>query len=144
MQTNLAIAVLAAAIVAAGCTTTQETSQPSSTATAPATLTGEEIKALVAGNTVEGMNSDGYYFKGYNSPDGKISASSEKGGKVYTSGGTWEIQGNTTCAKWTNPDWRSVCATYAKNGEGYYIKTTSRSIPSIPSAKVVPGNPHNL
>jgi hypothetical protein len=144
MKAKFVIAVLAAAIAAAACTTTQEVSQPSSTNAAPTALTGEEIKALVAGNTVEGLNTDGYYFKGYNAPDGKISASAEKGGKVYTSAGTWEIQGNTACAKWTNPDWKAVCATYAKNGDGYHIKTTSRSIPSIPSAKVVPGNPYNL
>ncbi len=144
MKAYFVFASLAAAVLTTGCTTAPEATPPSTSTAVPATLTGEEIRTLVAGNTVEGLNTDGYYFKGYNNPDGRISATAEKGGKVYTSSGTWEIRGNTACAKWSNPDWQAACATYAKSGEGYVVQTTSRSVPSIPAAKVVAGNPYNL
>lgn len=85
-----------------------------------------------------------YYFKGYNSPDGKISATSEKGGKTYQSIGIWQIKGNTVCVNWNNKDWKPGCGTYTKNGESYFVKSTASSSPSIPAAKVVDGNPPNL
>ena len=79
MNGKLYFAILAASLLATGCATTQDTSQPSTTpAAAPVTLTGDEIKSLISGRTGEGRTSEGYYVKAYNSPDGKISATSEK------------------------------------------------------------------
>lgn len=145
MNVKFVFAILTASLLAAGCATTQDTAQPSTTpAEAPTTLTGEEIRSLISGNTVEGKDSYGYYFKGYHALDGTVSATSEKGSKSYQSTGTWQIKGNTFCVNWANKDWKSGCATYAKNGESYQYKSTLAGSPSIPAAKVVNGNPHNL
>ncbi len=145
MNSKHFIAIATASFLAMGCATTQETARPSATSAEPPTvLTGEEIMALISGRTGEGRTSEGYYIKAYNSPDGKISATSEKGGKTYQSTGVWEIQGNTVCAKWANKDWKSACSTFTKNGDGYFIKPTSSGVASIPSTKYADGNPYNL
>lgn len=131
--------------MAACLATTQDATQPSTTPTEAQTLlTGEEIRSLISGNTVEGRLTDSYHFKGYNSPDGKISATSEKGGKTYQSIGTSQIKGNTVCVNWNNKDWKPGCGTYTKNGESCFVKSTAFGSPSIPAAKVVDGNPPNL
>ena len=145
MNGKFAFAILTASLLATGCATTQDTAQSSTTpANAATMLTGEEIRSLISGNTVEGRLTDSYYFKGYNSPDGKISATSEKGGKTYQSIGIWQIKGNTVCVNWNNKGWKPGCGTYTKNGESYFAKSTASSSPSIPAAKVVDGNPPNL
>lgn len=145
MNGNLALAILTASLFAAGCATTQDTSQSSTTPTEAQTLlTGEEIRSLISGRTAEGKTSDGYYVKAYNSPDGKMSATSERSGKSYLSTGTWEIKGNTVCATWANKDWKPACSTLTKIGESYLIKPIASSVASIPAAKYVDGNPYNL
>ena len=145
MNVKFAFAILTASLLAAGCATTQDTAQPSTTpAEASTMLTGEEIRSLISGNTVEGKVSDGYYFKGYHAPDGTVSATSEGGGKTYRGTGTWQIKSDTVCVNWANKDWKSGCGTYAKNGESHQFKSTTFGGPSIPAAKVVEGNPHNL
>ena len=101
MNSKKAWAILTTCLLATGCATTQDAAQPSATpAEAPTMLTGDEIKSLISGRTAEGRNSDDYDFKLYHSPDGKVSATAAKGGKTYSSAGTWEIQGNTVCSKW--------------------------------------------
>ncbi len=145
MNVKFAFTILAASLFVTGCATTQDTTQSSTTpAEAPTMLTGEEIRSLISGNTVEGRVTDGYYFKGYHAPDGRVSATSEKGGKAYQSTGTWQIEGNTVCVNWADRDWKSGCGAYVKNGESYQFKSTGRGSPSIPTAKLVDGNPHNL
>lgn len=145
VKRELFLALITAAIFATGCATNQEITQPPSSSTeAPTTLTGDEIRALISGKTVEGRLSDGYYFKAYNAPDGKVSAISEKGGKTYQSSGTWEIEDNTICAVWSNKDWKSACHTYTKIGDTYQSKPTSFGVPSLPIAKFTEGNPYNL
>ena len=145
MNSKFAFAILTASLFATGCATTQDATQPSTTpAEAQTLLTGEEIRSLISGRTVEGKNSDAQNVKAYNSPDGTVSAVSAKGDKTYASTGTWEIQGNTICAKWDNKDWKPGCSTVTKNGENYLFKPTVSGIPSIPAAKLVDGNPHNL
>lgn len=148
MNGKLALTTLIATLLASGCATTQDTApaQPSATPAAVVTpsLTGEEIKALISGRTAEGRNSDGYYVKAYNTPDGKISATAAQGGKTYQSAGTWEIKGNTVCASWANKDWKPSCSTLTRIGESYLIKPTVSSVASMPAAKYVDGNPYNL
>lgn len=145
VKRDLIFVFLTAAVFATGCATNQEMTEPSGSSTeAPTMLTGDEIRALISGKTVEGRLSDGYYFKAYNAPDGKVSAVSERGGKTYQSGGSWEIKGNTICAVWSNKDWKSACHTYAKLGDNYQSKPTTFGVPSLPAAKFVEGNPYNL
>ena len=145
MNSKQAWAILTTCLLATGCATTQDAAQPSATpAEAPTMLTGDEIKSLISGRTGEGRNSDGYDVKYYNSPDGKVSATAAKGGKTYSSAGTWEIQGNTVCAKWANKDWKATCSSLAKNGQSYAIKPTTSGSASTPAAKLIDGNPYNL
>ena len=144
MNVKLILSIASALILAVGCATTQDSGQTSTSAETPKTLTGEEIRSLISGRTGEGMTSDGYYIKAYNFTDGRISATSEKNGKTYQSTGTWEIQGDTVCAKWANKDWKAACSTLTKNGDTYQIKPTTFNVPSIPKAKYSDGNPYNL
>lgn len=131
--------VLASAALMAACGTTQE--PPSNAA---AGLSGEEIRVLVSGNTVEGQLSDGHYFKAYHFPDGKVSAVSEKGGKSYRSTGTWTVKDNSACTKWDDPGWSAGCFVWQKSGDTYLIKPASLGGPTLAAAKLVPGNPYNL
>jgi hypothetical protein len=145
MHRKLIVTIFTTLITAAGCVTTQDSGQtPTTVGEPPKTLTGDEIKSLISGRTVVGRTSDGFDIKAYNTPDGKISATSEQGGKTYRSDGTWEIQGNTVCAKWANKDWKPACSALTKNGETYLIKPTSSGVSPIPAAKYVDGNPYNL
>ena len=106
-------------------------------------LTGDQLRPVGPGRTFEGRTSDGANVPVYNSPDGKLSASSRVGSKTYTNTGTWEIKDNVICNYWNNPDWKNGCWTATQRGDTVYFKPTTSGVPSS-EGKFLDGSPYNL
>ena len=118
----------------------------SSVAVARDRLSGEQIKALVSGNTTYGKSEqkrqqghgfhreDGAFF-GWNSNDG-------------AQNGTWWTSGDKYCRKIEGKG--EFCNEIRDNGDGTYtrfVQPKNLAMPMKPVAtwlKIVPGNPENL
>jgi hypothetical protein len=103
---------------------------PVQSATADEVLTGEKLRALIVGNTVQGtMEASGGYAEFYR-PDGTIRAA--------TYSGTWSIEGDAFCTQ-VGADPRE-CWQGAKAGdEVHWLKDGKLD----GTGKVTPGNPNN-
>ncbi len=109
-------------------------------------LSGDQIKALISGNTTYGKSlqkrqeGHGFHredgiFLGWNSSDGAVK-------------GTWRVSGDRYCRKLEGKD--EFCNEVRDNGDGTYtryVQPKNLAMPMKPVAawtKIAPGNPENL
>ena len=113
----------------------------SATAVAGTQLSGEQIKLLVSGNTVELTSiSKGSDFKVYFKADGTATSFNES--KSKKGKGTWRItDAGEHCTKWGKKD--ETCGQVIDMGNGTYTRMFEGS-PRATWNKVSPGNPFNL
>lgn len=112
----------------------------SATALADTPLTGEQIKQLLSGNTVDvHSNVTGSDFKMYLAADGSIAARAENGN---TWGGGWRItDSGEQCTRFEGKS--ESCGQFVDSGDGSYKRMDGGSPRSI-WKKIYPGNPFNL
>ena len=105
----------------------------SAIAVAAEPLSGDQIRELVAGNTVQGsMQSMGPYTEYYQA-DGTIK------GKDYT--GKWTIEGNTMCFVYKAEDPKECWGVSVANGEVSWINAKGAV---DGTGTVLKGNPNNF
>jgi len=118
---KLAIAVFVGGLVA------------SSHTMAAGTLSGEEVKKLIVGNTAHGVAPSGKPMKNYFDPSGTLVRS--VGGKVIE--GSYSISDDgTQCIKVGKAD---TCAKIANNGDGTYHRVDGEGKVLLKWEKIVPG-----
>jgi hypothetical protein len=102
-------------------------------------LSGEQVRQLVLGNSVEAhSNAKGYDFKAYFATDG--SAVSEVNGKAYK--GAWRINDSGEhCTQWTTQ--KETCGQIVNMGDGTYSRM-EEGYPRAVWKKVHPGNAFGL
>ena len=137
---NFVVVVMMLALF--GCQTTQAIADKGSA------LTGAELKELLSGNTVMGVNhKKGRDFRIFHSSNGKISASAENhdGSRPDSDEGKWWIEGNKRCTKFSR--WGkgfTHCKEIFKSGNKYNLYSLKTGRLRSTFTSVVPGNPHNL
>jgi len=102
-------------------------------------LSGEQVKQLVSGNSVEAhSNAKGFDFKAYFATDG--SAGSEVNGKTYK--GAWRINDSGEhCIQWATQ--KEYCAQVVDMGDGTYNRM-EEGYPRAVWKKIHPGNAFRL
>ena len=82
--------------------------------------TGEELRTRLVDRTFffsggEGNDKWGAYY--YLNPDGtSVGKAWGKGWKLRTTG-TWKIEGDTICSRWSRPEWGMGCYEYFDKGD---------------------------
>lgn len=102
-------------------------------------LSGEQVKQLISGNSVEAhSNAKGFDFRVYFAPDG--SAVSERNGKTHK--GEWHItDSGEHCTQW--PTQKETCGQVVDMGDGTYNRM-EEGYPRAVWKKVLPGNAFGL
>jgi len=101
-------------------------------AAGPPTLTGDEIRSQIVGNTVSGEM--GTAFTEYYNPDGTIHGSSADG--AYQ--GKWHIDGDTLCLEYDEP---LGCRKIALEGDKVTYVTEEGEVDG--SGTLIKGNPNH-
>lgn len=106
-------------------------------------LSGDQVKQLISGNSVEAhSNAKGFDFKTYFAPDG--SAVLEGGtGKTFT--GAWRInESGEHCVQWKRQkEQKETCAQIVDMGDGTYNRM-EEGYPRAVWKKIHPGNAFGL
>ena len=92
-------------------------------------LNGEEIRALLSGNTITGSMTEFGLYTEYYAPDGSIRSAHRKG--------TWKIEGDTACLTFGGND--AGCWNVGKDGD---MLQWFRDGELLGSGTVEEGNPH--
>ena len=103
-----------------------------SAAAGPKTLTGDEIRSQIVGNTVSGEM--GTAFTEFYNPDGTIRGSSADG--AYQ--GKWHIDGDTLCLEYDEP---LGCRKIALDGDKVTFVTEDGEVDG--SGTLIKGNPNH-
>jgi hypothetical protein len=108
-------------------------------------MTGEEMKALIAGNTVEGTNEAGDHYQAYHQPDGEhiVLKFTEKNGKTTIVKGTMTTEAKAMCTTWDRNDWGRQCYQYEREGDKIVYRNVKNKYETGP-VNVLNGNPYNL
>ncbi len=104
-------------------------------------LSGDEIEALVAGNTLAGKLFSGRNFQAYYEPDGKWRFRHAKRGDDT---GSWWVEGDLLCSTLDNMRPEERCSATYRTGDGRYTSVHSDTGRYYRSFSVEPGNTHNL
>lgn len=104
-------------------------------------MTGNEIRALVSGNTVTGRYAGGAPFSEWHAPDGRVYGHNNRDPVVE---GCWDIRGDQICYYYAGGINRGLfCWEYRKLGDaGVQLRQLSPPVPSPALAVVERGNPH--
>lgn len=88
-------------------------------------LDGHELRALYAGNVVEGVHErKGYSFRGHYQHDGTFV--SYQSGRKGPRHGQWWVDGNEICIRWRG-DSASLCRHVFRSRHGIYRKVLTKS-----------------
>jgi len=99
-------------------------------------LSGEQIKQLVSGNTVD-IQSKGIDYKTYYAPDGATTTRNESNGKIYKAK-HWRVSDSgDICSQ--SPGKEESCGQVVDNGDGTYNRLDNGS-PRGVWKKIYPGN----
>ena len=112
----------------------------SAVAFADTQLTGDQVKQLITGNSVDAhSNAKGVDFKAYFAADGSGVLQNEKG---RTFNGVWRItESGDHCSKWG--DQKETCGQVMDPGDGTY-KRMEEGYPRAIWKKIYPGNAFRL
>lgn len=114
--------------------------------TAAERLSGNELKALITGNTVEGKSMKGVRSKTFFSPDGAVH--SERDGESYQ-GKWWVDEDGRRCRQWDG-DSAVSCRVILKGDKGNYrvmkdFRNVMRGMKQTGTwERILEGNPHGL
>ena len=95
-------------------------------------LSGDQIKGVVAGATVEGTMNDGMAYSEYYDEDGTIK------GKDYH--GKWSVEGDMMCFAYKDDGSDKACWQVGQNADGV-VWMKDGKVEGM--GKVMMGNPHN-
>lgn len=103
-------------------------------------LSGEQVKQLISGNSVEAhSNAKGVDFKAYFAPDGSAVLEGSTG-KTFT--GAWRINDSGEhCSQWTTQ--KETCGQVVDLGDGTYNRM-EEGYPRAVWKKIHPGNAFGL
>ena len=107
-------------------------------------MTGEEMKALITGNTVEGTNVAGNHYQAYH-PDGEhvVLKFTERKGKTSMTKGSMTTEAKAMCTTWDRKDWGRQCYQYEREGDKVVYRNVKDKNDTGP-VNVLKGNPYNL
>ncbi|HTT09799.1 MAG TPA: hypothetical protein VMG60_02825 [Burkholderiaceae bacterium] len=105
-------------------------------------LTGEEIKALIAGRTYECEGRDGWYVAYYpNAETAVLNFTDYDGGMVRVKGAV-RYEADSVCVTWSRPDWGHACYAFYREGNAVRsIKVTESARRDECLGRVVNDNP---
>ena len=107
-------------------------------------MTADEMKALIAGNTVEGTNAAGGHYQAYH-PDGEhvVLRYKEPNGQTSVIKGSMTTQAKAMCTAWERKDWGTQCYQYEREGDKIVYRNVKDKKDTGP-VNVLLGNPYKL
>ena len=92
-------------------------------------LSGDQLRAEVAGNTLTGFNTSGVVFSEFHAPDGRILGHNNS---EIVEDGCWQIKNDAVCyyyARGTRPG--VFCWRFERAGPGYKISSTESAVTGV-------------
>ncbi len=107
----------------------QQPASDSSSSQAAQKLTGEELKKLIEGATVRGVNEQ-YFFRHTYKKDGTLEGGSSRSRRIGEERawdqGTWRVDGDRLCVHWRSWDNQERCREVERADGGLYRNVGTR------------------